>query len=74
MKEARPCRADKSAYIVFYLCQRKERIMSAPEIKYDLQIQFGNEYGPEDEQAAIEVLRKNAPMMGTRLSQGTAAR
>ncbi len=38
--------------------------MSAPEIKYDLQIQFGNEYGPEDEQAAIEVLRKNAPTSG----------
>jgi len=38
--------------------------MGAPEIKYDLQIQFGNEYGPEDEQAAIEVLRKNAPTSG----------
>ncbi len=38
--------------------------MSAPEIKYDLQIQFGNEYGPEDEQAAMEVLRKDAPTAG----------
>jgi len=38
--------------------------MGAPEIKYDLQIQFGNEYGPEDEHAAIEVLRKNAPTSG----------
>lgn len=38
--------------------------MATPEIKHDLCIQFGNEYGPEDEQAVIEVLRKNAPTSG----------
>ncbi|WP_320178478.1 DegT/DnrJ/EryC1/StrS family aminotransferase [Roseovarius pacificus] len=38
--------------------------MSSPEIKHDLFIQFGSEYGPEEEQALIEVLRKNAPTSG----------
>jgi len=38
--------------------------MATPEIKHDLCIQFGNEYGPEEEQAVIEVLRKNAPTSG----------
>ena len=38
--------------------------MSTPEIKHDLYIQFGNEYGPEEEQAILEVLRKNAPTSG----------
>ena len=36
----------------------------SPEIKHDLQIQFGTEYGAEEEQAIIEVLRKNAPTSG----------
>lgn len=36
----------------------------SPEIKHDLQIQFGTEYGAEEEQAIIDVLRKNAPTSG----------
>ena len=36
----------------------------SPEIKHDLQIQFGTEYGVEEEQAIIDVLRKNAPTSG----------
>ena len=39
--------------------------MSTPEIKHELYIQFGNEYGPEEEQAILEVLRKNAPTSGS---------
>jgi perosamine synthetase len=38
--------------------------MSSPEIKYDLQIKHGNEYGPEEEEAVIEVLRQGAPTSG----------
>ncbi len=38
--------------------------MSKPEIKYDLQIQFGSEYGPEEERAMLDVLHKNAPTSG----------
>lgn len=38
--------------------------MSGPVIKYDLQIKYGNEYGPEEEQAVIEVLRQGAPTSG----------
>ncbi len=38
--------------------------MSSPEIKYDLQIKHGNEYGPEEEEALIEVLRQGAPTSG----------
>jgi dTDP-4-amino-4,6-dideoxygalactose transaminase len=38
--------------------------VSSPRIKYDLEIKFGTEYGPEEEQAVIEVLRKNAPTSG----------
>jgi dTDP-4-amino-4,6-dideoxygalactose transaminase len=36
----------------------------APSIKHDLEIKFGSEYGPEDEQAMLEVLRQNAPTSG----------
>jgi len=39
--------------------------MATPEIKHDLYIQFGNEYGAEEEQAIIDVLRKNAPTSGS---------
>jgi len=39
--------------------------MSNPEIKYDLQIKFGNIYGPEEELAALEVLRQGAPTSGS---------
>jgi dTDP-4-amino-4,6-dideoxygalactose transaminase len=38
--------------------------MSAPKVKFDLEIKFGSEYGPEEEQAVIDVLRKNAPTSG----------
>ncbi|MHB8519500.1 MAG: DegT/DnrJ/EryC1/StrS family aminotransferase [Limisphaerales bacterium] len=38
--------------------------MSAPKIKYDLQIKYGSEYGPEEERAMIEVLRQGAPTSG----------
>lgn len=38
--------------------------MPTPEIKHDLFIQFGNEYGAEEEEAVIEVLRRNAPTSG----------
>lgn len=36
----------------------------SPEIKHDLQIQFGTEYGAEEEAAIIDVLHKNAPTSG----------
>jgi perosamine synthetase len=35
--------------------------MSAPQTIRDLTIRFGNEYGPEEEAAIIEVLRRGAP-------------
>jgi perosamine synthetase len=35
--------------------------MSTPDITRDLAIRFGNEYGPEEEAALIEVLRRGAP-------------
>lgn len=38
--------------------------MSSPQIKFDLEIKFGSEYGPEEEQAILDVLRKNAPTSG----------
>ena len=38
--------------------------MSSPEIKYDLQIKFGSEYGIEEEKAILKVLRQNAPTSG----------
>lgn len=38
--------------------------MSAPKIRHDLEIKFGSEYGPDEEQAVLEVLRKNAPTSG----------
>ena len=38
--------------------------MSTPKIKHDLEIKFGSEYGPEEERAIVEVLRKNAPTSG----------
>lgn len=31
------------------------------EIRYDLQTRFGNIYGPEEEQAVLDILRRNAP-------------
>lgn len=38
--------------------------MSSPKIKHGLEIKFGSEYGPEEEQAMIDVLRKGAPTSG----------
>jgi dTDP-4-amino-4,6-dideoxygalactose transaminase len=38
--------------------------MSSPKLKYDLQIKFGSEYGAEEEQAIVEVLRQGAPTSG----------
>src|SRR5258706_11433085 len=38
--------------------------MKAPEIKFDLQIKYGSEYGPEEERAILEVLRQGAPTSG----------
>ncbi|MEW6201016.1 MAG: DegT/DnrJ/EryC1/StrS family aminotransferase [bacterium] len=38
--------------------------MSSPKIKYDLQIQFGTEYGQEEERAVLDVLHKGAPTSG----------
>jgi len=35
--------------------------MKAPPIMHDLVIRFGNEYGPEEEEAVIQVLRRGAP-------------
>jgi dTDP-4-amino-4,6-dideoxygalactose transaminase len=36
----------------------------SPKIKYDLQIKHGTEYGREEEQAVLEVLRQGAPTSG----------
>jgi len=38
--------------------------MSSPKIKFDLEIKFGSEYGPEEEQTLLDVLHKNAPTSG----------
>lgn len=38
--------------------------MKKPSIKHDLQIKFGTEYGPEEEQALLEVFHNGAPTSG----------
>lgn len=38
--------------------------MSSPKILHDLEIKFGSEYGPEEEAAILEVIRKGAPTSG----------
>src|SRR6266705_2745164 len=38
--------------------------MTTPQIKFDLQIKYGSEYGPEEERAVLEVLRQGAPTSG----------
>jgi len=38
--------------------------MSSPKLQHDLQIKFGSEYGAEEEQAILEVLRNDAPTSG----------
>ncbi|NIA15308.1 MAG: aminotransferase class V-fold PLP-dependent enzyme [Nitrospiraceae bacterium] len=38
--------------------------MSSPSIRFELASKFGSEYGPEEEQAAIEVIQNQAPTSG----------
>ncbi|MBI1321241.1 MAG: aminotransferase class V-fold PLP-dependent enzyme [Candidatus Hydrogenedens sp.] len=38
--------------------------MGGPQIKHDLFIQFGSEYGREEERVLLEILHKNAPTSG----------
>lgn len=38
--------------------------MATPKIRFELESKFGSEYGAEEEQALIEVLRQNAPTSG----------
>ena len=38
--------------------------MSSPKIKFDLQIKYGSEYGPEEERAILDVVRQGAPTSG----------
>jgi perosamine synthetase len=38
--------------------------VSSPEIKHDLAIKFGSEYGKEEERAVLDVLHQNAPTSG----------
>jgi dTDP-4-amino-4,6-dideoxygalactose transaminase len=38
--------------------------MSTPKIKFDLQIKYGTEYGPEEEHALLKVLHQGAPTSG----------
>ena len=38
--------------------------MSSPAIKFDLQIKYGSEYGPEEEQSILRILREGAPTSG----------
>lgn len=38
--------------------------MKAPPIKFDLQIKYGTEYGPEEEAAVLRVLKQGAPTSG----------
>jgi perosamine synthetase len=38
--------------------------MSSPQIKFDLQIKYGSEYGPEEERAILDVVRQGAPTSG----------
>jgi len=38
--------------------------VSAPKIKFDLQIKYGSEYGVDEEHAVLEVLRQGAPTSG----------
>ena len=38
--------------------------MGSPQIQHGLEIKFGSEYGPEEEQAAMEVIRQGAPTSG----------
>lgn len=41
--------------------------MKKPEIKHELEIKFGNSYGPEEEAAALEVIRGSAPSCGKKV-------
>jgi dTDP-4-amino-4,6-dideoxygalactose transaminase len=39
--------------------------MGSPQIKHGLEIKFGSEYGPEEEQASIDIISQGAPTSGT---------
>ncbi len=43
--------------------------MKKPEVVHELEIKFGNEYGPEEEQAAIDVIRTGAPSCGAKVKE-----
>ncbi len=43
--------------------------MKTPEVVHDLEIKFGNEYGAEEEQAAIDVIRAGASSCGKKVKE-----
>lgn len=43
--------------------------MKKPEVVHELEIKFGNEYGPEEEQAAIDVIRAGAASCGKKVKE-----
>ena len=43
--------------------------MKNPEIKYDLKIEFGNIYGKEEENAALECIKQSAPSCGKKVKE-----
>ncbi len=43
--------------------------MEKPKVKYELEINHGSIYGPEEERAVLEVLKASAPSCGTKVQQ-----
>jgi dTDP-4-amino-4,6-dideoxygalactose transaminase len=43
--------------------------LNNPEVKFDLKIEFGNIYGKEEENAALECIRQNAPSCGKKVKE-----
>ena len=43
--------------------------MKTPEVVHDLEIKFGNEYGPDEEQAAVDVIRASAPSCAKKVNE-----
>jgi perosamine synthetase len=43
--------------------------MIKPQIRHDLEIAYGNEYGPEEETAVIEAIRNKAPSCGKKVKE-----
>lgn len=43
--------------------------MKKPQVRHELEIKFGNEYGPEEEAAAIETIRAGAPSCGKKVKE-----